>query len=90
MFIVVSEDGAVLANMTSGVDAHCIQKATPGSRTYHCNPNSRAAVLMTGQQAVRSERAIVCRFATVNQSSDQNDDHAGDCEHAGGAGLRFV
>ena len=52
----VSEDGAVLANMTSGVDAHCIQKATPGSRTYHCNPNSRAAVLMTGQHG-RTTRA---------------------------------
>ena len=34
MFIVVSADGRVMANMTSGVDAHLIQKVTPGASTW--------------------------------------------------------
>eukprot|EP01043_Picozoa_sp_COSAG02_P010642 COSAG02_NODE_378_length_23535_cov_35.310164_13_plen_92_part_00 len=39
MFIVVSADGRVMANMTSGVDAHLIQKVTPGASTWKCDPN---------------------------------------------------
>ena len=64
MFIVVSADGTVLANMTSGVDAHCIQKATPGSRTFLCHANSSTAKLVSGQDVVRSNDNNVCRFVT--------------------------
>ena len=48
MFIVVAADGKVLANMTSGVDAHLIQKRTPGSRTYRCPANSTKSTLVDG------------------------------------------
>ena len=67
MFIVVSADGTVLANMTSGVDAHCIQKATPGSRTYRCEANSSTAMLVSGQEVVRSNDNNVCEFVTVKK-----------------------
>jgi hypothetical protein len=49
--IVVSAEGAVLALMTSGVDAHLIQKAHPGSRTYRCAPNSTDVTLVTSGAA---------------------------------------
>jgi|EP01046_Picozoa_sp_COSAG06_P032053 hypothetical protein len=48
MFVVVAADGKVLANMTSGVDAHMIQKCTPGSRTYRCPANSTKSTLVGG------------------------------------------
>ena len=67
MFIVVSADGTVLANMTSGVDAHCIQNATPGSRTYLCHANSSTVKLVSGQEVVRSTDNNVCQFVTVKK-----------------------
>jgi hypothetical protein len=51
MIVVVSADGAVLALMTSGVDAHLIAKAHPGSRTYRCQPNSTDVTLVTSGAA---------------------------------------
>ena len=48
MFVVVTADGKVLANMTSGVDAHMIQKCTPGSKTYRCPANSTKSTLVSG------------------------------------------
>ena len=48
MMVVVSAEGVVLAVMTSGVDAHLIQKAHPGSCTYRCAPNSTDVTLVTG------------------------------------------
>jgi len=54
MFIVVSADGQVMANMTSGVDAHLIQKVTPGASTWKCDPNSTRSTLVAGEVMVRS------------------------------------
>ena len=51
MIIVVSAEGVVLAVMTSGVDAHLIQKAHPGSCTYRCQPNSTDVTLVTSGAA---------------------------------------
>ena len=51
MIVVVSADGAVLALMTSGVDAHLIAKAHPGSCTYRCQPNSTDVTLVTSGAA---------------------------------------
>jgi len=41
----------VLALMTSGVDAHLIAKAHPGSCTYRCQPNSTDVTLVTSGAA---------------------------------------
>jgi len=51
MMVVVSAEGVVLAVMTSGVDAHLIQKAHPGSCTYRCQPNSTDVTLVTSGAA---------------------------------------
>ena len=51
MIVVVSADGVVLALMTSGVDAHLIAKAHPGSCTYRCQPNSTDVTLVTSGAA---------------------------------------
>jgi hypothetical protein len=78
MFIVVSAEGAVLANMTSGVDAHLIQKVTPGASTWRCVPNSSQATLVAGEVMARSNRQNkhVTRLSKGTISEDVNSDFA--------------
>ena len=74
MLVVVSAEGEVLAVMTSGVDAHMIQKSRPGSRTYRCSANSTDVTQVAGDP-VRCVQTgdNVCVFSTVNQPCTDSD-----------------
>ena len=78
MFIVVSAEGMVLANMTSGVDAHLIQKVTPGASTWRCVPNSNQATLVAGEAMARSkcQNKHVTGLSKGTISEDANSDFA--------------
>ena len=82
MLVVVSVEGEVLALMTSGVDAHMIQKSHPGSRTYRCLANSTDVTQVAGDP-VRCVQTIdnVCMFSKVNQPcTDLNPDRDPDSD----------
>ena len=74
MLVVVSVEGEVLAVMTSGVDAHMIQKSHPGSRIYRCSANTTDVTQVAGDpvRCVQTDDNV-CMFSKVNQPCTDSD-----------------